>query len=99
MVVFAIDPEGVETGVVHDLIDFRGKHVLEIGAGDGRLTWRYAELAAAVRAVEPKELLVEQARASTPPTLRGRVTFEVADAATCGLPIGAFDVALFSRSL
>ena len=37
-----LDPEGVETRVLHDLVDFRGKDVLEIGCGDGRMTWRYA---------------------------------------------------------
>ena len=97
--VFAIDPEGVETRVVHDLIDFRGQRVLEIGAGDGRLTWRYAELAASVLAIEPKDLLVGQGRAEMPDDLRGKVTFEVADAITYRPTAGAFDVALFSRSL
>ena len=50
-------------------------------------------------ALEPKELLVEQARQATPAGLRGRVTFRVADATTADLPIAAFDVAVFSRSL
>ena len=97
--VFAIDPEGVETAVLHELVDVRGQRVLEIGAGDGRLTWRYAELAAAVLAIEPKELLVAQAREATPPALRDRVVFEVGDAATAPLPAGTFDVVLFARSL
>ena len=96
---FAIDPEGVETAVIHELVDFRGKDVLELGAGDGRLTWRYADRARSVLAIEPKELLVEQARAALPPALRGRVTFRVGDATTDPLPVGAFDAVVFSRSL
>jgi len=97
--VFAIDPEGVETAVIHELVDFRDKDVLELGAGDGRLTWRYAELARSVLAIEPKELLVEQAREALPARLRGRVEFRVGDATTDALPIGAFDAVVFSRSL
>ena len=97
--VFAIDPENVETRVIHELVEFRGRRVLELGAGDGRLTWRYADLAASVLAIEPKALLVDLARAATPARLRDRVTFEVADASTFEPPPGAFDVALFSRSL
>jgi protein-L-isoaspartate O-methyltransferase len=97
--VFAIDPEGVETAVIHELVDFRDKDVLELGGGDGRLTWRYAKLARSVLAIEPKELLVEQARAALPARLRARVEFRVGDATTDALPVGAFDAVLFSRSL
>ena len=52
-----IDPEGVETRVVHDLIDFSAKNVLEIGCGDGRLTWRFADAAASVLAFDPRKRL------------------------------------------
>jgi protein-L-isoaspartate O-methyltransferase len=97
--VFAIDPEGVETAVIHELVDFRGKDVLELGAGDGRLTRRYAERARSVLAIEPKELLVEQARAAPTAELGARVEFRVGDATTDALPIGAFDAVVFSRSL
>jgi cyclopropane fatty-acyl-phospholipid synthase-like methyltransferase len=34
----AIDPEGVETRAIRELIDFAGKDVLEIGCGEGRMT-------------------------------------------------------------
>jgi 2-polyprenyl-3-methyl-5-hydroxy-6-metoxy-1,4-benzoquinol methylase len=85
--------------VIHELVDFRGKDVIEMGAGDGRLTWRYADLSASVLALEPKELRVEQARQATPVRLHRRATFRVADATMADLPTGAFDVVVFSRSL
>ncbi len=51
-----IDPEGNETHALFDLCrDWEGKSVLEIGSGDGRLTWRYAEKVARVLAIEPNE--------------------------------------------
>ena len=47
------DPEGNETEALFAVVDFSGAEVLEIGCGDGRLTWRYAERAAHVTAIEP----------------------------------------------
>jgi tRNA G46 methylase TrmB len=41
-----VDPEGNETAELFDLVDVEGREVLEIGSGDGRLTWRYADRAA-----------------------------------------------------
>jgi cyclopropane fatty-acyl-phospholipid synthase-like methyltransferase len=38
-----IDPEGNETDALFALVELEGQEVLEIGCGDGRLTWRYAE--------------------------------------------------------
>jgi 16S rRNA A1518/A1519 N6-dimethyltransferase RsmA/KsgA/DIM1 with predicted DNA glycosylase/AP lyase activity len=49
-----IDPEHTEPRALEGLYpDLAGKAVLEIGSGDGRLTWRYAARAARVVAIEP----------------------------------------------
>jgi ubiquinone/menaquinone biosynthesis C-methylase UbiE len=50
---YEIEPEGNETRILHELMDFRGKDVLEIGCGDGRMTWRYAQLVRLVLALDP----------------------------------------------
>jgi len=34
-------------------VDFSGKDVLEIGCGNGRVTWCYADSVASVLAVDP----------------------------------------------
>jgi ubiquinone/menaquinone biosynthesis C-methylase UbiE len=96
---YHIDPEGNETRILHALIDFRDKDVLEIGCGDGRMTWRYATLARSVLALDPKADRIEQAIASTPDALKPVVTFRVADMAGDSLPAGTFDVAVLSWSL
>jgi cyclopropane fatty-acyl-phospholipid synthase-like methyltransferase len=94
-----LDPEGVEIRVLRKLVRLSGRDVLEIGAGNGRLTWRYAHRAASVVGLEPDESQVVRARAAMPVDLRDRVDFRIADAASVDLPDAAFDVALFSWSI
>jgi 2-polyprenyl-3-methyl-5-hydroxy-6-metoxy-1,4-benzoquinol methylase len=67
------DPENNEIRALFDLVDFSGNHVLEIGCGDGRLTWRYAEAAAHVTGIEPFEEAIGRASANHPDTLRDQV--------------------------
>ena len=57
-----IDPEGNETAALFDLVDLDGAEVLEVGCGDGRLTWRYADRAAHVTAIEPFEESIARAK-------------------------------------
>ena len=94
-----IDPDGVEIATIRELVDLDGLHVLEIGCGDGRMTFEYAGEAASAFAIDPDEELIEQARAATPRGLRRRIRFEAADAAEIELPQREFDLALFSWSL
>ena len=70
-----IDPENNETRALFDMADFSGQHVLEIGCGDGRLTWRYGARAAHVTAIDPNADRIAQARENMPHELRGRVEF------------------------
>jgi malonyl-CoA O-methyltransferase len=95
----AVDSEGHETRAIHGLVDFDGKHVLEIGCGEGRLTWRYAERAASVLGLDAFEGDIEHARESTPESLRSRVTFQVADATCVELGDQSFDVVVLARSI
>jgi len=51
-----LDPEHNESKVLFSLpIPWTGASVLEIGSGDGRLTWRYADKVARVIGLEPDE--------------------------------------------
>lgn len=96
---FRIDPQGVETGVINELVDFTGLRVLELGSGDGRMTWRYAEKAASVLALDVDEEKIEEARQSTPAHLASKVRFETTDITQRQLPPGSFDAAVLSYSL
>lgn len=75
-----LDPEGLETRALFELVgSFIGLRVLEVGCGDGRLTWRYAEQAASVVAIDPGAEKIALARASLPAGWEGRVDFQATD--------------------
>ena len=62
-----LDPEQNETRTLFKIYNgFSGKRVLEIGSGDGRLTWRYAAQAAHVTAIDPDNDRLERAIESRP---------------------------------
>lgn len=93
---WALDPKGHETDALHRLVNFDRQDVVEIGAGDGRLTWRYADRAASVLALDISESEVEQAQQAVPRSWRDRLSFQVADIAVDPLPQAAFDIAVLS---
>jgi cyclopropane fatty-acyl-phospholipid synthase-like methyltransferase len=93
------DPDGAEIEALAQLIDFTGLRVLEVGSGDGRLTWRYAHAAEAVVGIEPDAEQVAIAQAAMPPELADRVTLRVLDAEQLNEPPGFFDAAFLTWSL
>ncbi len=93
------DPEGAEIRALGALVDFRGRRVLEIGCGDGRMTWLYAGDAKAVLAVDEDEDSIQEARATLAPPLSDRVEFRVASAESLEVPRQRFDIAFLSWSL
>ncbi|MBD0330097.1 MAG: class I SAM-dependent methyltransferase [Thermoleophilia bacterium] len=94
-----LDREGVELRVLRELVQLRGKRVLELGAGDGRLTFGYAREAASVLAVDPDPETVAAAREALPRRLARTVELRVARAEELDEPPAAFDLAFFSWSL
>lgn len=95
------DPEGNETFALHGMVNFRERSVLEIGAGDGRFTWRYAAKAAKVTAIDPDAALLQAAREAMPENLHNRVDFiqsSIQDFAA-SYTGRKFDIAIFSWAL
>ena len=96
------DPERNE---INALLDFTGemggKRVFEIGAGDGRLTWRYAANAGEVVGIDPNPDRVARAQKDIPKDLQSRVTFldTTLEAYQRDRQAPLFDVALMSWSL
>jgi ubiquinone/menaquinone biosynthesis C-methylase UbiE len=94
------DPEGTERRYLLRYADLgtRRLRVLEVGSGDGRLTWRYAGIAAQVVGVDlhPDDLRI--ALADRPVHLEERVHFARADAEQLPFRSDAFDRAIFAWS-
>jgi 2-polyprenyl-3-methyl-5-hydroxy-6-metoxy-1,4-benzoquinol methylase len=96
-----VDPENNETRALFELADFSGQRVLEIGCGDGRLTWRYADKAADVTAIDPYAPSIARAKARLLRELQGRVEFRhiaFEDFAAASEP-STHDLAILSWSL
>ena len=94
-----LDPEDSETKALHDLAAFAGKRVLEIGCGDGRLTWRYADRAAHIVAIDPEADDIATAIEECPDHLRERIEFRTSRIEEFDPPQELFDIALLSWSL
>lgn len=96
-----LDPEGAEIAALQDLIDFRNKNVLEIGCGDGRLTWRYTQEAVHVTAIDPDPGQVALAIENCPYGLHHKVEFLVSSLQdyTVRARGTKFDIVIFSWSL
>jgi 2-polyprenyl-3-methyl-5-hydroxy-6-metoxy-1,4-benzoquinol methylase len=90
-----VDPDGVELETIRALVDLRGKRVVDVGCGEGRLSFACAEAGAEVFGFDPDEASIAVARSNE----RRGVRFQVADAAEIDLPRRKFDLALFSWSL
>jgi len=81
--------------------DLAGKRILEIGAGYGRLTWRFADRAGEVVGIDPNPDKIARARREMPDLLENKVTMlesTIEEYQQAGLP-ASFDVALMSWSL
>ncbi len=94
-----LDPEGAHLAALHRLGDFRGRRVLELGGGAGRLTLGIAQDAARVLAFDPDAEAVERARRSLPAELAERVTYQVASGKEIEIKPHSFDLVVFSWSL
>ena len=93
------DPEGNEKKYLHAFADFRDKRVLEIGCGEGRLTWKYASPSKLTLGFDTDHDALRVARVDSPADLRAHVHFTEADAKNIPAAKETFDIALLAWSL
>jgi len=97
-----LDPERNEIKALLEFTgDLAGKRVLEIGAGYGRLTWRYASTAGEVVGIDPNPERIARALNDMPKELQGHVVMlETAlEDYQHDAQASLFDVALMSWAL
>lgn len=93
-----IDPEGIEPRYLKQFAVFEGRRVLEVGCGDGRLTWRYAYQARSVAGIDLHADDLRVALIERPADLVSRVQLVRADALHIPFSSQSFDLALFAWS-
>lgn len=94
-----VDPEKNEVHALKEMTEWRGKRVLEIGCGDGRLTRRLATLGAQIEAIDSDKKLITLARKQIPERYVDRVKFRVGTAENLKSPPRIFDIVVFAWSL
>lgn len=94
------DPERNEIKFLNQFADFSASHrVLEIGCGDGRLTWRYAREVRRVVGVEIERDDLRLAIIDRPADLENKAIFTNADSISLPFSKETFDLAILSWSL
>ena len=93
------DPEGFEKKILHKFAGFSNQRILEVGCGEGRLTWKYANASNFTVGFDPDRDAVRVARAEPPATAQGHVHFAQASASHIPFVNESFDIAILAWSL
>jgi len=92
-----VDPERNEMRALKGACAWRGKKVLEIGCGDGRLTLRLASLSPRlIHAIDPGAETIRAARKNLPAGLAKQIRYIVGSAGELNYPANSFDLVVFS---
>lgn len=95
------DPDHNETKFLHKYVDLTASHkrALEIGCGEGRLTWQYADATRSTVAVDLDSDALRVALIDRPSDLKDIVDFVCADSIHLPCAKEKFDIAILAWSL
>lgn len=94
-----LDPGGAEPRALFDAVDFSDARVLEVGCGNGRLSFRYAHASPFVVGIDPGAEEISAAVAARSADLEGRLRFLRAGALQLPFRDQSFDIVLLAWSL
>ena len=93
------DPDHNEIKYLRKFVDFSDKSVLEIGCGEGRLTWQYAKDAQSVVAVDLDSDSLRVAKVDRPSGLEDKTYLACANSEYLPFSKEKFDIAILAWSL
>ena len=93
------DPENNEIKALQSFIDFGNKRVLEIGCGEGRLTWKYAASTNRVFGIDLDRDALRVASIDRPSDLEHKILFTCAASEYLPFSKETFDIAVLAWSL
>lgn len=93
------DPDHNEIKYLYKFVDLKDKRVLEVGCGEGRLTWQYADETRLTLAVDLDRDSLRVARVDRPADLENKIQFACADSIHLPFAKEKFDIAILAWSL
>ena len=93
------DADRNEIKYLRKYVDFQDKRVLEIGCGEGRLTWQYAKEAQSVIAVDLDHDSLRVAKVDGPSNLEKQIYLACVDSEYLPFSKEKFDIAILAWSL
>ena len=93
------DPERNEIRFLHKFADLADRDVLEIGCGEGRLTWQYAKAARSTTAIDLDADALRVATIDRPSDLESKVYFALAKSEQLPFSKETFDISVLAWSL
>ncbi len=95
-----VDPAGNEIRALQKAAEWKGKRVLEIGCGEGRLTLRLAGFRPRhIEAMDPDQTRVRVARKNKPMDYSKLIRYHVGHAERLRYAGDQFDIVIFSWAL
>jgi ubiquinone/menaquinone biosynthesis C-methylase UbiE len=93
------DPERSESKYLHRFANFSSARVLEVGCGEGRMTWQYAGATPMAIGVDPDMDSLRIARVDRSSDLEKKVHFSCAASEYLPFSKETFDIAILAWSL
>lgn len=93
------DADRNEIKSLRKFVDLKDKRVMEIGCGEGRLTWQYAKEAQSTVALDLDQDALRVGRVDCPSDLENKVLFVCSDSIHLPFAKDKFDIAILAWSL